>query len=109
VTIPSVRDIEVSASGPGEIAGHGVSVHVRVDNGTTAAVDLSGYAVTASYGRGTPASPTGSSGAEPLTGTLAAGDTADGTYVFLVPAAQSSTLRVDVSSDESPNIAVFQR
>jgi hypothetical protein len=109
VTIPSVRDIEVSASGPGEVAGHGVSVHVRVHNTTTAAVNLSGFAVTASYGQGTPASPTDSGGAAPLTGMLAPGDAADGTYVFLVPAAQSSTLRVEVSSDESPNIAVFQR
>ena len=109
VTISGVRDIDVGASGPGEIAGHAVSIQVRVHNATSAAFDLSGLAVVASYGRGTPASPTNSGGAKPLTGTLATGGTADGTYVFLVPAEQSTTLRVEVSSAESPNIAVFQR
>ena len=108
VAITSVRDIQVAAVGPGEIAGHGISVEIRVRNTTSAGFDLGGLAVNASYGRGTPASPS-SSGAVLLSGTLAAGRTATGTYVFLVPAAQSPTVRVEVSSADSPSIVVFQR
>jgi hypothetical protein len=80
-----------------------------VRNRAAAAFDLSGLAVTASYGRGTPASPTTAGGARPLSGSLAAGRDAAGVYVFLVSEAQSGTLRVEVSSADSPSIAVFQR
>ena len=109
VTIANVKDVEVGATGPGEIAGPAVSVEVRVGNTSPAAFNLSGLAVTASYGRGTPASPTTAGGAKLLSGSLAAGRGASGVYVFLVPKAQSGTLRVEVSSADSPSIAVFQR
>ncbi len=109
VTIANVKDVEVGATGPGEIAGPAVSVEVRVGNTSSAAFNLSGLAVTASYGRGTPASPTTAGGAKLLSGSLAAGRGASGVYVFLVPKAQSGTLRVEVSSADSPSIAVFQR
>jgi hypothetical protein len=108
VTIANVKDVEVGANGPGEIAGHAVSVEVRVLNTASAAFSLSGLAVTASYG-GTPASPTTAGGAKPLSGSLAGGGRASGVYVFLVPKEQSGRIRVEVSSDASPSIAVFQR
>jgi len=109
VTITGVRDLEVAAAGPGEIAGHAVSVQVQVRNSGSSAFDLSGLAVNASYGAGIPASPTSAGGAQSLSGSLPAGRSATGTYVFLVPADQSATLRVEVSSADSPSIAVFER
>jgi hypothetical protein len=109
VTIPGVRDTKVSASGPGEIAGPAAVVTVRVRNATSTPYNLSSIAVVASYGKGTPASPTDSGGAKALVGSLAAGRTAEGAYVFMVPAAQASTLRVEVSSGTSAKIVVFQR
>jgi hypothetical protein len=109
LSIPSVKDTRVGASGPGEIAGPAVAVTVRVRNGTGRAFDLAAIAVNAAYGGNTPASPTSSGGAKPLLGSLAAGQTTDGLYVFLVPTAQASTLRVEVSSSTSPDIVVFQR
>jgi hypothetical protein len=109
VTVVGVRDLEVGAVGPGEIAGHAVSVQVQVRNLGSSAFNLSGLTVNAYYGRDIPASPTSAGGADPLSGSLAAGGTATGTYVFLVPADQSSTVRVEVSSADSAMIAVFQR
>jgi hypothetical protein len=109
VTITGVKDVEVGATGPGEIAGPAVSVEVRVRNAAATAFNLSGLAVNASYGGGTPASPTTAGGAKPLSGSLGSGQSATGMYVFLVPKEQSGTLRVEVSSADSPSIAVFQR
>lgn len=109
ITMTRVADVRVSASGPGEIAGPGAAVTLRVRNGGGAPFDLDSLAVTGSYGRGTPADPSGSAQAKPLQGSLGPGRTAEGTYYFLVPAAQKATLRIEVSSSASPRIAVFER
>lgn len=109
ITVSGVRDVQVKASGPGEIAGNGVQVTVRVRNDSGAAFDLSGLAVVASYGNGTPADPSGSAETRSLSGKLAAGQSAEGVYYFLVPKAQAGSLRVEVSSSSSPSIAVFER
>ena len=109
VSIAGVKDTKVGATGPGEIAGPAAVVTVRVHNGTSTPFALSAIAVVASYGKGTPASPSDSGGAKPLIGSLAPGKTADGTYVFLTPAAQASSLRVEVSSGTSAKVVVFQR
>jgi hypothetical protein len=109
ISVTGVKDVEVQATGPGEIAGHGVAVSVRVRNSGSAAFDLSGLAVVASYGKNTPAEESGSAQTKALTGSLPTGRTAEGTYYFLVPAKESGTLKVQVSSSSAANIAVFQR
>ena len=110
IAVAGVRDVQVKASGPGEIAGNGVQVTVRVRNDSAAAFDLSGLAVVASYGDdGTPANPSGSAETKALSGKLAARQTAEGTYYFLVPKAEAGSVRVEVSSSSSPSIAVFER
>jgi hypothetical protein len=107
VTVSRVRPTEVKANGPGDIAGAGAAVAVTVDNRTSAGFDLGGLVVTASYDRDKPASPGGAGNGTPLEGTLKAGATAKGTYVFSVPAASLASLEVQVSSDSSPNVLVF--
>jgi hypothetical protein len=109
VTVSRVRATEVKASGPGDIAGDGAAVSVSVDNETSSAFDLGGLVVTATYGKNKPASPGGAGNGTPLTGPLKAGASADGTYVFSVPKSSLSSLRVQVSSDSSPNVLVFKR
>ena len=109
VALAKVADVRVEASGPGEVAGPGVAVTIRVRNAGGEPFDLDGVAVNASYGDGTPANPGGSAQAAPLQGRLAAGKTAEGTYYFTVPAAQRSALKVEVSSSSAANIAVFER
>jgi hypothetical protein len=109
ITVTGVRDVQVKATGPGEIAGNGVQVTVRVRNTASTVFNLSGLAVVASYGSGTPADPSGSAETKSLSGALRSGQTAEGTYYFLVPKAQAGSLRVEVSSSSSPNIAVFER
>jgi hypothetical protein len=80
-----------------------------VQNNSTHSLDLGGFAVNATVGKNQPASPSNSSPADPLTGRLAAGKSAVGTYVFTVPGSKFDGLVVQVSSDSAANIAVFRR
>jgi hypothetical protein len=109
VIVSNIRTATVTGTGPGEIAGEAVVFAVEVRNGTTAAVDLGGFAVTASYGRNVPASPSNAAPSAPLSGSLKPGGVAAGTYVFRMPAAEVGSLKIEVSSNSSPNIVVFVR
>jgi hypothetical protein len=84
VTVSNLRTATVTGSGPGEVAGDAVVLSVGVRNQTASTVDASGFSVTASYGKNRPASPS-------------------------VPAAQVDSLVLQVSSNSSPDIAVFKR
>jgi hypothetical protein len=110
VTVSRVRSVKVKANGPGDIAGAGVSVGLTVKNESKRSFDLGGLSVTASYGStDKPAIPGGLQNGDPLTGSLRVGRTATGEYVFNVPAAQARSLQVQVSSNASPIILVFER
>jgi hypothetical protein len=110
VTVSKVRSVTVKASGPGDIAGAGVSVELTVKNNSSKSFDLSGLVVTATYGSDDkPAIPGGVQNGDPMTGKLRAGRTATGEYVFNVPTSQAKSLQVQVSSNASPIILVFER
>jgi hypothetical protein len=109
VSVGGLRALTVSASGPGEIAGSAVAFAVEIRNQGSRPVDLGGFTVTASYGSDVPASPSNAAPADPLTGRLAPGGTAAGTYVFRMPANQIESVRIQVSSNASPNVLVFRR
>jgi Domain of unknown function (DUF4352) len=110
VVVSKVKNVQVKASGPGDVAGPGVSVDLVVTNSSSKPLDLGGLAVTASYGKkNLPASPGGAETGDPLSGTLKPGRTARGSYVFTVPKSQAASLQVQVSSDAAPDILVFQR
>jgi hypothetical protein len=108
VLVSRVRTVTVTATGPGDIAGAGVSVSLTVKNSSGKPFDLGGMVVNATYGRNQPASPGGSRNGHPLTGTLTSGATAKGSYVFSVPKGQAGSVKVEVSSDESPLVLVFE-
>lgn len=109
VTLTKVANVQVTASGPGEVAGPGVAVTIRVRNTSPAAFDLGRLAVNATDRANIPANPGGSAQAKPLSGALAAGKSADGVYYFVIDAAKAAGLRVEVSSSSSPNIVVLER
>lgn len=109
VLVSQVEPVKVKASGPGDIAGDGVAVHLKVSNSSGKSFSLDGLAVTASYGDDVPASPGGAKTGDALSGKLGNGKTASGIYVFSVPKAEAGSVRVQVSSDESPLILTFTR
>jgi hypothetical protein len=109
VRVSKLTQVKVKASGPGDIAGDGVAVHLTVKNSSRKKFNLNGIAVTASYGQDQPASPAGSGNGKLLAGSLAVGEKASGVYVFTVPKAEASSVRVEVSSDASALIVVYER
>ena len=109
VSIGGLRTLTVSARGPGETAGSAVAFAVGIRNGGSRPVDLGGFTVTASYGSAVPAPPSNAAPADPLTGRLDPGGTVSGTYVFRIPANQIGSVRIQVSSNFSPNVLVFRR
>jgi hypothetical protein len=109
VTIGPIRSIKVAANGPGEIAGDAVTVPIQVQNSSGKAFNLDGFALNATYGKKTPASPTSSGPADPLSGSLKSGSTAKGVYVFSAPHSKASNLRVEVSSSDAAKILIFRR
>jgi hypothetical protein len=108
VSIGKAAAFTATAHGPGEIAGSAVSVEVRVTNSASAPFDLNTLAVNAAYD-GTPALPNDSDPAKPLSGTLRPGGSATGIYAFSLPREKISRLKVDVSSGQAENVAVFTR
>jgi len=109
VYVGRVREVTVKAENPGEIAGAAAAVPVTVRNTSKAPFSLNGMVVTASYGRNHPGDETSAKPSAPLTGSLAVGQKARGTYVFMVPRKYAATLHLEVSSDQSPTVVRFAR
>jgi hypothetical protein len=109
ITVGRVRAITVGAHGPGEVAGPAVEVPVTVRNTTGVPFRLDGVVVNASYGNGTPAGETSSGPGKPLAGTVAPGQSASGSYVFMAPASALATLRVEVASNNAATVVSFAR
>lgn len=107
--IVTLEAVEGVAQLPGEISGPAVRVRVRLANGSDAVVNLSRVLVDVSYGPDrTPGLALGEPDAEPFIGELAAGDTAEGVYVFGVPLDARDQVQISVSYDVTAPILVFE-
>ncbi|MGY1885443.1 MULTISPECIES: hypothetical protein [unclassified Blastococcus] len=107
-SLPSIRGIEGTATGPGNIAGPAVQVTVRVTNGTGEPLSVSGVAVNMYYSDDrTPASPLEDPSQRPLSGMLAAGESAEGVYVFSVPADSRDLVTVEVGYEAGAPLLLF--
>ena len=107
-TIGSVEAIDGTAVGPGNIAGPALRVTVRIENGTPGALSLDGVAVNLSHGaERTPASPLDDPSQVPFVGTVEAGATAQGVYVFSVPAGVRDLVTVEVGYQAGAPLLLF--
>lgn len=107
----SLVDVEaarLSADGPGEVSGPGLRLTVRVENGTDAPIEA-GLAVVNLYaGAGlVPCTPM-SDGARELSGDVPPGGSAEGVYVFAVPAELRDHVRVTVAYDPTVPMVVLE-
>jgi hypothetical protein len=109
VTVGKLTTMRVTANAPGETSGSAVSFVVEVRNAAGRTVDLGGVAVTVSFANNVPAVPSSSAPNAPLTGKLATGKSARGTYVFRMPESAVRTVRIQVATDFAAGIAVFRR
>jgi hypothetical protein len=95
--IEQIEAVEGEARGPGEVAGPAIRFRVTFVNSTSDAVDLSSTVITVDYGDArTPALQLFEPGASPLPGSVAAGATANGVFVFTIPADQRSLVHITV-------------
>ncbi|MBX6388685.1 MAG: hypothetical protein IRZ08_06750 [Frankia sp.] len=101
VAVTRTEAVRSVGQGPGELADQpAVAFTVEVRNESDQAISLDRVNVTVSYGPdGLPASPDDNPDAAGLAGTLAAGASATGVYVFRIPDDQRSDVSVVVSYD----------
>ena len=94
---------------PGDISGPAVAFTLRLTNRSASAVSLAGVAVTVSYGTDdTPASSIQVDRSRPFTGSVAAGRSATGVYVFGIPTDQRRHVVVTFTLDVKHPVILLQ-
>ena len=104
----SLEAIDATGVGPGNIAGPALRVTVRITNGTTGPVSLDGVALDLAYGvEQLPASPIGDPSTAPFGGVLQPSESAEGVYVFTVPAGDRELVTLSVGYQAGAPFMVF--
>lgn len=107
-TLASIEAIDAEARGPGQIAGPALRFTVAIQNGTAEDIVLDSVSVNAYHGAEyTPASPLDDPSRSEFRGTLAAGGTAEGVYVFSVPADARDLVTLEVGYTAGAPLLVF--
>lgn len=108
VTVTRVRTVKVTAEQPGQVAGPAAAVDLLVRNGSSEAFGVDGLTVNATTGTDIALDVTTAAPSDQLTGSVPAGGSARGTYVFSLPAGASiEGLRIEVVSDRAPVVVRF--
>lgn len=97
-------------SGPGEIAGApAVAVTLRLTNSTSRTLPLDAVIVNATYGPdATPASPVDGKPALPFRGSVGAGRSATGVYVFAIPKTSRRSVAFSISYRPGGDVVVLR-
>jgi hypothetical protein len=107
-TLPSIEAVQGEATGPGNVNGPALRVTVRIENGTDEDVSLAGVATNLYTGTDrAPASPLDDASQRPFAGTVAAGGSAEGVYVFSVPADARDSVTVEVGYEAGAPLLLF--
>jgi hypothetical protein len=103
--LDGIDAIVAQAHGPGEVTGPALAFRVTVTNSSSQAVDLSAVIVNLTDANGNPGISMFGDPAAALSGTLAAGASATGTYVFTIDQSARSSVRVEVHySTQAPTV-----
>ena len=106
--IVSLEAIDGTGQGPGNVAGPALRATIRLTNGTGEEVGLDGVAVSMGHGVDlVPASPLDDPSAAPFRGTVQPGESADGVYVFTVPADDRDLVSLSVGYQAGAPFLVF--
>lgn len=109
VSLSRIEAVQGVAFAPGEIAGPALRVTVRLSNDASTLLDLGLVTVNAYIGKDrVPAGTVTKPGGRPFEGELAAGRSADGVYLFVVPVAQRGDVTVTVDYRAGVPTAVFR-
>jgi hypothetical protein len=106
--VVSLEAVDATGVGPGNVTGPALRVTVELTNGTTGVLPLGGVAVDLASGPElVPASPVNDPSAAPFTGTVAAGGTAQGVYVFSIAAGDRADVTLSIGYEAGAPILVF--
>ncbi len=106
--VVALAAVDGSGTGPGNVAGPALRVTVQLTGGTGGPVALDLVSVTLTHGADqTPASPLDDPSADPFTGSLEPGTTAEGTYVFTVPEDDRDLVTLSVGYRADASTLVF--
>lgn len=107
VSLPGIEALTTTAELPGEIAGPGLKVSVQITNSSAATIDVGNVVVDLQDSHGVPAIPMSASPASPFAGSVEAGGTATGVYVFTAPSDYANPATITVSYTTEAPVAVF--
>lgn len=107
ITIGAITSLQGTAQLPGEIAGPAVRVPVTITNGAAAPINLSQVVVDLVDSSGVSAGPLSTDPAVPFSGSLAAGATANGVYVFSLATDDRRDIRIVVTYTTAAPVVVF--
>ncbi len=109
VTAVSAEPLELTANGPGEITGSGLSVTLDFVNKSTVDISLDSLTVNAFYSDGLPAAPGATDTATAVDGSLPPGEHRQGVYVFQIPADGLDSAVFEVGHSDSQNVIAVTR
>ncbi|MET3805224.1 hypothetical protein ABIB25_002225 [Nakamurella sp. UYEF19] len=99
--------VNVTASGPGETSGPGVTITLRVTNSGPRAASLTNVGVEVTGKSGVPGVQVAQADVVPFVGTVAPGKTAEGSYLFRLDSAEQKPLTIAVNSFASSPTVIF--
>lgn len=105
--IAKVEAVTAKPQGPGEVGGPAIAVTVEVSNKTDSSFDLTSVSVNLTDSSGEAGSGMAGPPATWLEGSLKAGQTRTGVYVFAVPTDRRDPVHVDVSLRADLPLVVF--
>lgn len=106
-TVTQVESVTAEGRGPGEFSGPALAFHVTLTNGSDQPAALDSVTVNAQDASGQPLSSIEGSPAQPFSGSVPAGESATGIYVFTIPAGFSDPATLSVSTAANAPIAQF--
>lgn len=107
VTLDSITTTSVEAETPGDMAGEAVEIAVTVTNASSEPQSVDSAVVTLEADDGEHGIPTNAGGGSPLTGVLDPGDSASGSYLFILEPAADRDITVTVNYAAGEPVAQF--
>lgn len=108
VDLLEVVRTKATARAPGEIGGPAMKVVVRLRSESGDPIDLGGVTITAEDDDQTPLTQLGTDPADPFFGELAAGSSAEATYLFSLPKGSATPVTITVNYAADAPVAVFE-
>lgn len=106
--LSAISAVLVHARTPGEFSGPALQLTFTIRNGSASAIDLTGFVVNVTDSRGTPAPPVTTPPTAPFRGSVRAGGSARGVYVFTVATSRRQPVTVSATYTAAAPVVLFR-